>query len=358
MGIEDLGLKKRFALEVWRAQTHLLARQHPLRQLFWESTHRCNVNCLHCGSDCEAHTGIADMPAEDFLNVIDSIAPFVDRHNCLIIISGGEPLVRNDLEYVGRELYKREFPWGIVTNARALTAERFLSLRAAGLRSLTISLDGLEPQHDWLRNTRGSFKKATEAAQFILKYPDIAFDIVTCVNGRNFDSLPVFKDFLINLGVASWRLFTIFPAGRAKDNADLKISPKQYRQLMQFIINTRKEGLINASYCCEGFLGNYEAEVRNNFFRCNAGLTVASILIDGSISGCGSIRSQYHEGNIYHDDFMDVWNNRFKRYRNRQWMKSGSCAHCKMWRYCEGNGMHLRENDGTLARCNLHDLQQ
>ena len=95
---------------------------------------------------------------------------------------------------------------------------------------------------------------------------------------------------------------------------------------MDFIKETRKEGKIHLSYGCEGFLGKYEGEVRDSFFACNAGVTVGSILIDGSISACPSIRSDFHQGNIYQDNFMQVWEERFQPFRNRDWMKKDACA--------------------------------
>ena len=105
------------------------------------------------------------------------------------------------------------------------------------------------------------------------------------------------------------------------------------------------------SYGCEGFLGKYEGEVRDHFYSCNAGISVASILADGSISACPSIRSNFHQGNIYTDNFMEVWQNRFQRFRNREWMRKGECAGCDFFRYCEGNGMHLRDDEGKLLFC-------
>ena len=78
---------------------------------------------------------------------------------------------------------------------------------------------------------------------------------------------------------------------------------EELKQVLDFIRDTRKEGIIRASYGCEGFLGNYEGEVRNTPFFCSAGISVGSVLIDGSISACSSIRSNYHQGNIYQDDF-------------------------------------------------------
>lgn len=351
-----LSLRRRIALEAARKLRKMKAAEPQLRQLFWESTNRCNVNCLHCGSDCTAGTGIADMPAEDFLRVIDSISPHIDTRNCMVIISGGEPLVRSDLEDVGRELYRREYPWGIVTNGYALTPDRLDSLLRAGMHSASVSIDGLEADHDWLRQRPGSWKRAMAALAALAKRDAIPFDAITCVNSRNIGDLPHLKSLLAEAGVGRWRLFTIFPSGRAADNDDLSLSPEQYRSLLRFIAETRRQGDIAASYCCEGFLGAYEGEVRDHFFDCQAGISVASILIDGSISGCASIRSDYVEGNIYRDDFMTVWRERYRRYRDRSWMRTGECGDCRFWRYCVGNGMHLRRSDGSLARCNLHDL--
>lgn len=352
--ILKLGLRKRLALEAWRKKRHILAEMHPLRTLFWESTQRCNVRCLHCGSDCKASAEVPDMPAEDFLRVVDSIIPKVDPHRLLVIISGGEPLVRADLEQVGLELYRREMPWGIVTNALALTRDRLQRLRKAGLRTISVSIDGLCDDHDWLRGHPGSFDRAIRAVSYIAACPELAWDVITCVNRRNIATLPQLKERLIEAGVKDWRLFTIFPAGRAAGVAELRLEPDEYRSMLDFIEKTRREGRIRASHACEGFLGGYEGEVRDGLYQCNAGLTVGSILIDGSISACASIRSDFHQGNIYTDDFMDVWQNRFEAYRDRSWMKTGECADCNFWRYCEGNGMHLRNGDGSLMRCNLH----
>lgn len=134
----------------------------------------------------------------------------------------------------------------------------------------------------------------------------------------------LFKDFLIEMGVKRWRIFTIFPVGRAATETDLQLTNEQFTWVMNFIRFSRKEGKIHVSYGCEGFLGNYEAEVRDSIFQCNAGINTASVLADGAISGCPSIRANFHQGNIYKDDFIDIWNNEFKPYRNRQWAKKGN----------------------------------
>ena len=99
------GLRKRIALSLF---TKLYAQQvarHELRTLFWECTLRCNLACRHCGSDCRVNTQQKDMPAKDFFRVLDTqITPHVDPHRVLVILSGGEVLVRADLERIGLSL--------------------------------------------------------------------------------------------------------------------------------------------------------------------------------------------------------------------------------------------------------------
>ena len=186
--------------------------------------------------------------------------------------------------------------------------------------------------------------------------PELVWDVVTCVNHRNYPYLDELKTSLYHIGVRQWRLFTIFPMGRAASHPEFQLSNDEFTGIMEFIKRIRKEGKMHASYGCEGFLGRYEGEVRDGFFSSNAGISVGSILADGAISACPSIRSDYHQGNIYRDDFMDVWENRFQSFRNREWMKKGLCADCSLFRYCEGNGMHLRDNKGELLFCHLDRL--
>lgn len=291
------------------------------------------------------------MPGEDFLRVIDSITPHVNPHEVNIIISGGEPLMRVDLEQIGLALYQRGYPWGFVSNGLFLTRKRLDSLMAAGLHAVTISLDGLEDDHNWMRGHPKSFLRATEAIKMLTNETEITWDVVTCANRKNYSYLPELKEYLCGIGVRDWRIFTIFPVGRAAEHPEFQLTNEEFTGVMEFIKHTRQEKRIRLSYGCEGFLGRYESEVRDHFYSCNAGITVASILADGSISACPSIRSDFYQGNIYRDDFLEVWNNRFEPFRDRRWMKKGQCADCNLFRYCEGNGMHLRDEKGDLLFC-------
>ena len=290
MTVNKIPLKKRLALKLHKSYKKNESKIHNLNYIFWECTLKCNLSCLHCGSDCKTDSTVKDMPTSDFLRAVDQISKDIEPNKTLIVLTGGEPLIRKDIETVGDALYQRGYPWGLVTNGMLLSKQRLNSLMNSGLRAITISLDGLEESHNWLRGNSKSFSNAINAINLLPKTQELKYDIVTCVNRKNFKDIPKLRDLLIQMGVKEWRIFTIFPIGRAKQNELLQLEPPEFKQLFDFIKQTRSEGKIKLNYGCEGFLGNYESEVRDNFFFCRAGINVASILIDGSISACPNLR--------------------------------------------------------------------
>ena len=359
MSVTKIPFRKKIALELFRKYRKNKSKLHQLNYILWETTLRCNLNCRHCGSDCKKDTTIKDMPASDFLNAIDQIKEIVNPNNTMIVFTGGEALLRKDLEKVGLNLYRKGFPWGIVTNGILLNKSRLETLLNSGLRAVTVSLDGLEESHNWLRGGNKSFKKAYEAIKLLPTKSELKYDVVTCVHQKNFNELEQIKELLIETGIKHWRIFTIFPIGRAQEQKELQLEPGAFRELFKFIKETRKENRIDLNYGCEGFLGNYEREVRDNFFICRAGINIASILADGSISACPNLRENFIQGNIYKDNFAEVWESRYKIFRDKSWTKKGICADCKFYKYCEGNGMHLRdENTGELLFCHLERIKE
>ena len=348
-----LTFPKRLVLEAGRAANRTQVLEHKLTQLFWECTLRCNLSCRHCGSDCRKTAGMEDPPLSDLLGVLDNCPDGFDRGRCVIITTGGEPMVRKDIMQVGAEIKKRGFLWGMVSNGMLLTREAVSELVRTGLDTIGMSFDGFEEEHNWMRGSDLSFKRADAAIDWFNEHPELTWDIITCVNRRNFVYLDKFKEYLISRDVRQWRIFTIAPMGRAVSEPELMLSNEQYVQLMNYIAAVRREGRIRLNYSCEGFLGPYEGVARDHVFRCIAGVSVASIRYDGAISGCLSIRSNYDQGNIHTDNFWDLWENGFKPYRDRKWMKTDECADCKVWRYCQGGAMHLRGEGGRMLSCNF-----
>ena len=325
---------------------------HILNYLFWECTWRCNLKCRHCGSDCKANSAFPDMPFEDFLNAIQPLKEQYPKNSILVAIMGGEPLLRKDLAECGKRLRENGFRWGIVTNGFAYDEAMHAKLISAGMGSITVSLDGLEENHNWLRNHPKSFERAVESLKLIASYPRLNYDVVTCVHQRNFSELADLKEFLISKNIKKWRIFTIAPIGRASENPEMLLSNEQTRQLMNFIAETRQnDNRIDLYFSCESYVGNYEKKVRDSYFFCRAGVNICSVLIDGSISACPNIDRSFVQGNIYRDNLLEIWENRFDVMRNRNWCKTGICEKCKDFKHCNGGAMHLwnEKQDGIMT---------
>ena len=331
-------------------------RVHELNYLFWECTVRCNLHCLHCGSDCTANGGQHDMPAEDFLRAFDTIPKEKRQKPFTVVITGGEPLTRPDLPEIGKTLRQRGVGWSIVSNGWLYDETMHRRLMSAGMGALTISLDGMRKEHDWMRGREGSYDRTIKAIAIAARDPRLNFDVVTCVNQRNLPHLQEIHNTLASLGVRQWRIFTIIPIGRALQQQELHLTDSQFVSLMDFIADKRatkcttdaNKQSMNVTFSCEGYLGDYECKVRQTPYFCHAGINIASVLIDGTICACPNIdRERFAQGNIYQDNLWDVWNSRFEQFRDRRWARQGICKDCKAFRNCLGNGMHNWHGDGN-----------
>lgn len=330
---------------------------HQLNYLFWECTTRCNLHCLHCGSDCSKDSRFADMPVADFLKAVDTIND--PSENFTVVFTGGEPLIRKDIEQCGRQLRDRGLHWAIVSNGYFYNQQRHNSLLNAGMGALTLSLDGLKESHNWLRNNKHSFDRVIHAIELATSSKRLNFDVVSCVNQQNINELAAIRDLLIEKEVKAWRLFTIIPIGRAVENKQLLLSDSQFVKMLDFIAQSRRQNsAIDIKFSCEGFVGPYEKLVRDTPFFCRAGINIASVLIDGSISACPNIDRSFSQGNIYRDNFYSVWQNKFKPFRNRMWTKTGICAQCEHYTDCVGNGFHNWHGDmNNVLVCHYQKIQ-
>ena len=315
---------------------------HELNYLFWECTTRCNFHCRHCGSDCGMAAREKDMPLEDFLGAVDTIPLKHRPKDFCVVLTGGEPLLRPDIVTIGQELRKKGLLWGMVSNGWVYDDAMHLRLMDAGMGAITVSLDGLEASHDWMRGVPGSYRRALRAIETFAKDPRLNADVVTCVNQRNLPELPELYRVLSATGLRQWRLFTIIPIGRAAHDPEMQLSPVQLASLMEFIKEKREEGgPMAVTFSCEGYLGPFEEQVRPVRHFCHAGVNIASVLIDGRISACPNIdRERFSQGNIYKDNLWEVWQHGFQAFRDRRWTRTGPCARCKVWKDCQGGGMH------------------
>ncbi len=328
----------------YKNYTEIETNEHHLKYLFLEITRQCNLNCRHCGSDCSKESTMAELSTEQWIGIINEM---MNLYRPYFVITGGEPLVRSDFKVISEHLKKRGAQWGMVTNGMALTKERLDSLIEDGLDSVTLSLDGNEKSHRYLRRHSESWNRVLEAVNIIGKSSLKVKDVVTCVTPSNLSTLDLTAQILIENGITSWRLFRIFPKGAAVNHPELILSFEESNQMVQWIAANRKRYAssgLKVSFSCEGYLPfDLDRSVRDEPFFCRAGINIASVLADGSITGCNNNCEDFYQGNITSDRFSSVWENRFSEYRDHSWKKTGKCSNCKEWKRCKGGSMHLRD---------------
>lgn len=328
----------------YRKYKELETEEHKLRYLFLEITRQCNLNCRHCGSDCSQDSSMATMPTEKWLEIIDELKSIYAPY---FVITGGEPLVHPDLDVITSQLKKRRAQFGMVTNGMALTESKLDSLISNGLTSITLSLDGNEASHLYIRKHPESWNRVVEAMKVIGNSVLPVKEVVTCVTPSNLETLGDTAELLIESGITHWRLFRIFPKGAAQNHPALMLSFEESNQMVQWIAENRStydtRGL-KLSFSCEGYLPfDQDRLVRDEPFFCRAGVSIASILADGSITGCNNNCDQFYQGNINEDNFSEIWSQKFTEYRDHTWKKTGICSDCKKWNNCLGGSIHLRD---------------
>ena len=337
-----------------------LKELHPLTYLFWESTLRCNLDCLHCGSDCvkDNYSKSKELDTATIKRELIDIAKYYNPKQITFAIIGGEPLIREDILEVGAFSAKLGYNWGITTNGMLLSDKKIAELKNANLKTISVSLDGLEPHHDQLRNHQGSYQIVTKGIKRLLADRFfVAFDIICCVNSLNINHLGEFVESLIEMGVPRIRFTPIFSHGRASENAHLMLDNSGVHRLLSFIKKYRASGdsCIDVTLSEEGYYGaEFECQIRDNLHYCGSGIQIGSILHDGKVTGCPSVSRSFIEGNIKESSFMEIWENKFYKFRGgKKEMFDSQCSDCEDWVLCEGGGFHLLDQPnyaGTLCQ--------
>lgn len=347
--------------EVTYRNKQLLAEKPKLYNLFWETTLRCNAKCKHCGSRAGENCNFKDeLTTIEIKKALQSIANKVNANEILLNITGGEPLLRKDLFEVMEFAHELGYHWGMTTNAILINDDNIEKMKKTGMTTISISLDGLENSHDEFRGVKGSYIKIIENIEKLKKANFIIqLQITTVISKNNINELERMYVKISELGIDTWRIVNMDPIGRAEDNGNLALEDKDYVKLFEFIKEKRKKAKFNITYGCSHFLSmKYENEVRNNSFFCVAGFTTASILYNGDIYVCPNVerRKELIQGNIRNDDFIQVWENEFKWFRNLDKLKCLECCNCKNWRYCRGDSLHTWDFNNNVPKLCLSKI--
>lgn len=336
MDILDL---KRKQLEQVAAYRHELQSRPHLTWLFFELTDRCDLACLHCGSCCRAEG--TDLEAGLVEKVLTEVKNSGMRP--MICLTGGEPLLHPRFFDIAAAVRRMGFDWGLTTNGYSLTRETAQALRAHGMATVSVSIDGSEASHDALRGRRGAWRRAVDAVRYLR---EAGFSpLVTSVFHRgNIGELESFYEFLCGIGVTYWRPINVEPIGRAAHREDLMLTGEELRRLLDLIREKRFDPScpMEVTYGCSHFLGlERERMVRDHYFFCGAGLQVASIRCNGDICACLDIDDPtLAQGNVKTDSFAEVWRHAFRQFRRDRYADSEYCLSCEYRALCSGDSAH------------------
>ncbi len=332
-----------------------MQEKYPLYSLLIEITKKCNAACDQCGSRCDIHS-------EEFLSKAQILSALRDIQEhigtyTMLNITGGEPLLRCDLFDIMQEASAMGFDWGMVTNGSLITDEVIVKMKSSGMKTITISLDGLKETHDSLRHLPGSFEKILTAlkklkAASFLDHLQVTFT----ANRRNVYEFKQLYQILKPIGLDSVRVSFMDPIGRALDNTDLLLTREEILYFTDLVnkCNSDTNG-IKVIWGCPHFLGNL---LKGRRFYCFAGIYTASILFNGDIFVCPNVehRPELIQGNILSDSFSDIWNNRFRFFRHRELPEK--CKACDFCDRCQGDSIHTRDFDKNEPRFCYRDFME
>lgn len=134
------------------------------------------------------------------------------------------------------------FSWGMVTNGTLISTDIIEKMKKAQLSTISISLDGLEESHNWLRCNDNAFKNTVNGIKLLVNSKDSELiEIITCVTKKNLKELDEIYNLINDLVITHWRLGTIFSMGRAENNSELILNSKEVNYLLEYIKKKRKE---------------------------------------------------------------------------------------------------------------------
>ena len=360
--IDKLTQKKReYEMMLMNKMRKDLYEKPVLNNLFLEVTSRCNARCEHCGSRCDGNTQGEEVSTEDIKKALKEIAEHYDPYTVYLNVTGGEPLMRQDLFDILEYAVSLGYRWGMTTNGMLINEKMLKKIEKAQMSTVSVSIDGLKETHECFRKVPNSFEKILKGIKMMQDSPVVKIvQVTTVVNKKNIDELEELYNLLVENGVQYWRVVNCDPIGRANDNSDILLDMDDFKRMFDFILEKQKEGKMkDISYGCSHFVGTeLETEVRSHYFYCLTGLTIGSILSNGDIFVCPNVprRPELIQGNIKTDSFVEVWENKFKPFRHEHRTSCESCTKCPHWDYCGGDAFHTWNFDDNKPNVCLRPL--
>ena len=320
-----------------RAQ-RALGRLPPPAAVILYATYACNFACDHCltTSDPKAQWG---LPFDTVARLIREMGQLGVRW---LVITGGEPLVREDLiEIIG--LAKAEGLAVHLSTNGSLVERHQDRLTRARLDSILTSVDGLEETNDRFRRHPGAFKQTFRALELLQEMGVRSRMVNTMVHPGNLHELEALGDWIMASAATCWRIALALPSGRVKGEDRFYLSDDQIRWVLGFIRDRRVSFPVYLSEQA-GYLGPWALQVRPAPFMPWDGLRHFAILPTGDVIGSGVVfEDAFVEGNIRDHSLPELWRNCFQRYR--QPVLPQDCYTCRHLHACGGGTLGMRIGD-------------
>lgn len=301
----------------------------------WEFTNKCNLNCIHCGSECSMSSNLEELSTEESLKLCHEITTLnIDR----VVITGGEPFLRSDLITIMSKLSQLGLKFSVVTNGTLIDERMIEKLLIVNPESIGVSLDGATAAvHDYIRGRKGSFDKTLRAMDLLLE-AGFYTTVNTTVQRINIHQLDLIKNIILLYGIHAWKIQMAHPHGRMDKR--VIITENQFYETTKYINRNAKR--YRNTYITGGDSFGYYGTLqpRECWNGCNAGMCGIGVLSNGEIKGCTALPVEIpSEGNVRKDKLADIWNDPLKFSYNRMFtpdMLDGYCKECIYGEVCRG----------------------
>ncbi len=323
----------------------------------WNLTRRCNLACEHCYLDASPFRHRrGELSTEECLAVVDQVSAV--SPGALLILSGGEPLLRPDLIPIARHASDRGLVVVLGTNGTLLTRKTCKRLKDAGVRGVGVSIDSLDAQrHDAFRKAPGSWRQAIRALE-VLQAVGLPFTIQTTMTSENSGELSAIADFAFRKGAKGLNVYFLVPTGRGRYLSS--ISPHQYQAILEALAalqNKYQDALMLNAKCAPQYqrllLEKPTAAAGSRGYwgagGCPAGVQYCAITPTGDVTPCPYL--PIPGGNVREQGLAHIWRHSsvFQRLRHRDGL-AGRCGECGYKEACSGcRARAFAELDNPLA---------
>ena len=330
-----------------------------LRLVAWELTRKCNLNCAHCRAGSERGPYKGELDTAKCLEILGQIASVGKP---IVILTGGEPLLRDDVFYLARQGTEKGLRMVMATNGTLLTPDIIEQMKTSGIKRVSVSIDGCdEEQHYRLRKVPGAFDRALRGIR-LLKKGEMEFQINTTITRQNYRDVEKILNMSVELGAMAHHLFLLVPTGRARQMEDQEIDALQYEQLLHWFYGMRDKVPLHLKATCAPHyyrIMRQEAHKRGEKVTletygldavtrgCLGGTSFCFISNIGVVQPCGYLELDC--GDLKEASFQSVWSGSdvFNQLRDFSAYK-GKCGRCEYLRFCGGCRARAFESTGDF----------